>query len=94
MWLLKMLVRDLIQYMNPNEVVKVRIWNNRGSHTTLFEGESIGYVRNLKIPKDILDKKVKYYTMFHNIVTCKEKEEHYEDLPYRELELIFNIAVY
>lgn len=32
--------------------------------------------------------------MFHNIVTCKEKEEHYEDLPYRELELIFNIAVY
>lgn len=89
-----MLVRDLIKYMHPTEVVKVRVYNNKVPRTTLFEGESLGDLRNLKIPEDVLNREVDYYTMFHNIVTFKGKEEDYKPLPYIKLELSFNIAVY
>lgn len=89
-----MLVRDLIEYMHPNEVVKVSIWKNNDTHTILFEGESLGKVENLKISEDIMDREVIFYTMYYDIVTCKEKEEKYEPLPYIELEVTFNIAVY
>lgn len=89
-----MLVRDLIEYMHPNEVVKVSIWNNKEAHTILFEGESLGNVKNLKISEDIMDREVDFYTMYYDIVTWKQREENYEHLPYIELEVTFNIAVY
>ncbi len=89
-----MLVRDLITCMHPTEVVKVCVWENRERHNTLFECKSLGNVGDLKIPEDVLAKEVNYYTMFYNIVTHKGKEENYETLPYIELEITFNIAVY
>lgn len=89
-----MLVRDLIEYMHPNEVVRVSVWESNDTHTILFSGKSLGKVENLKISEDVLDREVYYYTMYHDIVTRKEKEENYEPLPYIELEVTFNIAVY
>lgn len=89
-----MLVRDLINCMHPNEVVRVSVWKSNDTHTTLFSGKSLGKVENLKISEDVLDREVYYYTMYHDIVTCKEKEENYEPLPYIELEVTFNIVVY
>lgn len=88
-----MLVRDLIKHMHPNDVVRVRVWESNDTHTTLFSGKSLGKVENLKISEDVLDREVYYYTMYHNIVTRKGKEEDYKPLPYIELEITFNIVV-
>ncbi len=87
-----MLVRDLIKHMHPYEVVRVSVWKNKEPHTTLFSGKSLGKVENLKISEDVLDREVDFYTMYHNIVT--HKEDDYKPLPYIELEITFNIAVY
>lgn len=89
-----MLVRDLIKHMHPNEVARVCVYINEVPHTTLFEGKTLGNVKNLKISDDIMNKEVDYYTILHNIVTFKGKEEDYKTLPYIELELKFNISVY
>lgn len=89
-----MKVRDLINSMHPTEVVTVDIYNRNSPSTSIFKGKSLGEVKNLKIPKQVLDKEVDYYTMYHNIVTVKGKKENYEALPYIELEVVFSISVY
>lgn len=89
-----MKVRDLINCMHPNEVVRVSVWKSNDTHTTLFSGKSLGKIENLKISEDVLDREVYYYTMYHDIVNRKGKEDDYKPLPYIELELTFNIAVY
>ena len=91
-----MLVRDLLNRMHPTQVVTVCVQtlNSEDKPTTYFERKTLGKVRKLQIPEDVLNREVNYYTIESNIVTNKGKEENFEDLPYIELELVFNISVY
>lgn len=90
-----MLVKDLLQCMHCTQVASVSIYEDgEGRINYLFDAETKGNPKDLSIPEEVLNQEVKYYSMYHNINTRKKNDEgHFEDLPYIELELIFNISV-
>lgn len=88
-----MLVKELLQCMHPTQIARVYIYEG-GSINHLFDADTKGHPKDLSIPEDILNREVHYYCMDHSIHTDKKNEEgQYENLPYIELELEFNICV-
>ena len=90
-----MLVKELLQCMHCTQSASVFIYEGGEEKINhLFSAETKGYPRNLRIPKGVLNREVKYYYMDHNVNTRKKNDKgYYEDLPYIELELEFNICV-
>lgn len=89
-----MLVKELLQCMHCTQSASVFIYEDgeeRINH--LFDAKTKGHPKDLSIPEEVLNREVEYYYMDHNINTRKKNKGYYEDLPYIELELIFNICV-
>lgn len=89
-----MLVKELLQCMCCTQSASVFIYEGgeeRINH--LFDAKTKGHPKDLSIPEGVLNREVKYYCMDHSINTRKKNKGYYEDLPYIELELIFNICV-
>ena len=94
-----MLVRELISHMHCSQVASISInascLDAKGKITvnTLYTHETQGSMNNLNIPKDLLYSEVDYYCIRPSISTYKRTSNEYEDLPYIELILNFDIML-